>query len=106
MLDLDHCLAIGKFLKLYYKNSFVMNFDHVAEILIYIHQQKFFVFFFHWSWQLRNIYYHIILYIINFQIRYSDIISSDNSLGGRRKSFGDNKEVSNYSELVRKNNQT
>jgi hypothetical protein len=100
MLDFDHCLAIAKFLKMYYKNSLIMNFDHVAEILIHIHQHKFFEFFFHWSWQLRNIFYHIILYIINFQIRNSEILSSDNSWGGRRKSFGDSKEVSNYSEVV------
>jgi hypothetical protein len=101
MLDLDHCLAIAKFLKLYYKNSYLMNFDHVAEIFIYISQHKFFEFFFHWSWHLRNTFYHLILYIINFQIRNSEIISSDNSVGGRRKSLGDMREVSNYSEMVR-----
>ena len=103
MLDLDHCLAIAKFLKLYYNNTSLMNFDHVAEIYIYIHQNKFFDFFFHWSWQIRNVFYHIILYKINFQIRSYDFISTDNSWG-RRKSVGELKEVSNYSEIVRFSN--
>ena len=99
MFDMDNCLAVAKFLKFYYENLHLMNFDHVAEITLYLISEKFFEFFFHWSWHVRNTFYHIILYKVNNQIRLSDLVSRNTS-GGRRKSLENSKEPSNYSVMV------
>ncbi len=47
-----------------------MSIDHVEEFMTDIYRTKFFRLFFHWSYQVRNIFYYLILYIIGYRIKY------------------------------------
>jgi len=68
-----------------------MSFDHVAEGFIYIFNTKFYEFFFHWSWQVRNIFYHIYLFTVNHRIRNMNLNINKSKL--RRGSVGDKNEI-------------
>lgn len=46
-----------------------MSINHLAEICQSVFISKFYSFFFHWSWQVRNIFFYFILYIIGFRIK-------------------------------------
>jgi hypothetical protein len=66
----DHSLCISKILWLYYKNGHVMMIDHVHDFVKDIYSNKFFVLFFHWSWQVRNMFYYFILFFLNHRIKH------------------------------------
>lgn len=68
VIAIDHSLCVAKFLWLYYKNAHLMSTSHLGEIFQSIFLSKFYSLFFHWSWQVRNIFYYFILYIIGFRI--------------------------------------
>jgi hypothetical protein len=71
-----------------------MSFEHVAEVFIFILDIKFYNLFFHWSWQVRNVFYYITLFIINHRIRHMTFNNTNNNL--RRSSVGDKKEITNF----------
>lgn len=69
IIAIDHSLCVAKFFWLYYKNAHLMSINHLAEICQSVFISKFYLFFFHWSWQVRNIFFYFILYIIGFRIK-------------------------------------
>jgi hypothetical protein len=81
-----------------------MNFEHVADVCLKLIETKFYHIFFHWSWQVRNIFYFILLFIINYRIRTMNFTQGkdDNTGKGiRRGSVIDIKDMSNYQEIVK-----
>ena len=56
-----------------------MSIDHVEEFMTDIYRTKFFRLFFHWSYQVRNIFYYLILYIIGYRIKFMSYKNFDMS---------------------------
>ena len=65
----DNSLAIAKFIWFYYKNISILNYNHVNELINSILKTLFFKFFFHWSFQVREIFYYFIIFILGFKIK-------------------------------------
>lgn len=72
---MDHSLCVSKFLWLYYKNAHIMSIDHLEAFLTDVYRTKFYKLFFHWSYQVRNVFYHLTLFIIDYRIRNDTNIS-------------------------------
>jgi hypothetical protein len=69
-VDSDNSLAVAKFIWFYYKNISILTFHHIDEIINYILLSKnFFHFFFHWSFQIREIFYYFIIFILGYKIK-------------------------------------
>ena len=103
IMENDHSLCVAKILWVYYKNAHIMNIEHVSEVYTSISENKFYATFFHWSWQVRNIFYYFLLYTINFRLRNMNFLNTKenvNTKGIRRGSIGDVREVANYPEMV------
>ena len=69
IIKIDHSLCVAKFLWFYYKNAHLMSMNHIGEICQSVFISKFYNLFFHWSWQVRNLFYNLILYIMGFRIK-------------------------------------
>lgn len=69
IIQIDHSLCVAKFLWLYYKDAHLMSINHLGEICQSVFITKFYSLFFHWSWQVRNLFYYFVLYIIGFRIK-------------------------------------
>ena len=65
----DNSLAIAKYILFYYKNISVLSAKHVNKIITFILRSYFFQFFFHWSFQIREMFYFFLVYIINYKIK-------------------------------------
>jgi len=100
ILDHDHSLSVAKLLWFYYKNFHIMSFEHVAEVFLRMFETKFFNMFLHWSWQVRNVFYFIILFIIDFRVR-SKHLEEGHDFKGIRRNVDKNEIVANYPETVK-----
>lgn len=47
-----------------------MIIDHTHEFVQDLYKTKFFKLFFHWSWQVRNMFYYFILFFLNHRIEH------------------------------------
>jgi hypothetical protein len=72
-----------------------MLLEHYAEIMHFIYDKIFYNLFFHWSWQVRNVFYYILLYIVNYRIK--KLVNVDTKHRGRIDSIS---EEVNYINLV------
>ena len=68
IIDSDNSLAIAKFIWFYYKNNSLINFHHMNDIIKYI-ISIFFKLFFHWSFQIREIFYFFIVFILGYKLK-------------------------------------
>ena len=107
ILENDHSLSVAKFIWLYYNNAHLMRITHLHEIISTILDTKFYFLFFHWGWQVRNVFYYFILFTFNHRIRNMDNNNSFtseaiNSARGiiKRRSLSDSPNVTNYLEIV------
>ena len=66
IIQIDHSLCVAKFLWLYYKDAHLMSINHLGEICQSVFITKFYNLFFHWSWQVRNLFYYFVLYILTY----------------------------------------
>ena len=69
IVNTDNSLAIAKYILFYYKNISVLSTKHVNKIIVFILRTNFFKLFFHWSFQIREIFYTFLIYIINYKIK-------------------------------------
>ena len=75
---------------------------HLIEITFSIIKPKFFNFFFHWSWKVRkvlfNFFHFILFYRLNFKIKISEILLSND-----KKNFSDifNKEIEIVNNFIK-----
>ncbi len=46
-----------------------MIIDHLHNFVNDLYRNKFFKLFFHWSWQVRNMFYYFILFFLNHKIK-------------------------------------
>lgn len=104
IIENDHSLTVAKLIWLYYKNIDIMSIEHINEISILLIKRYFFNIFFHWSWDVRNIFYYMILYQIHFKIRHMSFEVDSNKKGIYRKTFhNEDVELANYTESVNLN---
>jgi len=68
IFDSDNSLAIAKFIWFYYKNNSLINFHHMNDIIKYI-ISIFFKLFFHWSFQIREIFYFFVVFILGYKLK-------------------------------------
>ena len=69
IINTENSLAIAKFIWFYYKNISLLSSKHVNKIITYIFIPYFFTLFFHWSFQIRDIFYYFLIFIINHKIK-------------------------------------
>jgi len=69
ILETDHSLCVAKFFWFYYRNTHIMSIENVHETVLYLFDFFFFKLFFHWSWHVRNMYYHFLLFTIHFRFK-------------------------------------
>ena len=105
IIKVDHSLTISKFFLFYYNNSHLMTNVHLGEICQSIFISKFYNYFFHWSYEVRDKFYHYILYIMGFRIKnyspYADLEdlkiqnnqNNDYRGGNMQKTFGPPKTI-------------
>ena len=68
IVETDNSLAIAKFIWFYYKNNSIINLSHMGDIIKYI-ISIFFKLFFHWSFQIREIFYFFIIFILGHKLK-------------------------------------
>ena len=69
IMNTDNSLSISKFIWFYYKHAHLMPMKHLINIVNIIFIPNFYNFFFHWSFQIREIFYYILLYIFEFRLK-------------------------------------
>lgn len=100
-LDIDHSLSVGKFIWLYYRNAHIMNIGHLGEVFSQVFFRSCYKLFFHWSWQVRNIFYYFIVFVVGFRLKKMDFRNNREERGMRRNSISDGNEIENYAEEVK-----
>ena len=68
IVESDNCLAIAKFIWFYYKNNSLINSHHMSDIIKFI-ISIFFKLFFHWSFQIREIFYFFVIFILGYKFK-------------------------------------
>ena len=69
VINTENSLAIAKFIWFYYKNISLLSTKHVNKVITHILLPNFFILFFHWSFQIRDIFYYFLTFIINHKIK-------------------------------------
>lgn len=90
ILKSDNFLSIRKLLWFLYNNAHLINIDALSEILDIVLSEYFFIIFFHWSFQVRNMFYYFCLFIINHKLRVNfkkEFIQNEQSLNNKRNSL-------------------
>ena len=80
ILEIDNALCIAKYLWLYYKNADKMSIIHLCEVLTDLFQNRFFALFFHWSWQVREMFYHLLLYTVSYKIKGKNYLTEKKTI--------------------------
>jgi hypothetical protein len=102
----DNCLSIAKYIWFYYKNISILNYRYANEIISSIVIKFFFTFFFHWSFQVREILFYFIIFILQYKIKNkikpitekdNNIISNNNN--NEQKSFNKRMSISIFPNL-------
>lgn len=80
----NHSMNVAKILWFYYKNIDSISIIHLHEIFQDIFKNRFFYLFFNWSWQVRNIFYHLLWFSIGFKLKNKSFVSDKSKLGKER----------------------
>ena len=86
----ENCLAIAKFIWFYYKNNSLINFNHMNDIIKYI-ISIFLKLFFHWSFQIREIFYFFIVFILGYKLKAN--LKSKNEKNKNRNCSGNSSNI-------------
>ena len=78
----DNSLAIAKFIWFYYKNISLLGHNHSNEIITSLLTNYFYILFFHWSFQVREIFYFFIIFILGYKIKKQIRKQKDKNDGG------------------------
>jgi hypothetical protein len=77
-----------------------MILDHLHEFVEEIYKTRFFKLFFHWSWQVRNLFYFFVLFFLNHRIK--NIVLLISKISSRPTSNDVSKRENDYAENVSK----
>ena len=69
IMNTENSLSIAKFIWLYYKDAHLIPAKHLVNLSNTIFIPNFYLLFFHWSFQIREIFYHLLLYVFKHRIK-------------------------------------
>ena len=69
IFKVDHSMCVAKLILFYYNCSHLMSIFHIGEIIQNFFFGKFFNFFFHWSFEVRDKFFYYILFIVGFRLK-------------------------------------
>jgi hypothetical protein len=106
IMKIDHSLCVSKVLLFYYNYAHLIPTAHLGDFCQNFLGKRFYALFFHWSFEVRDKFFYLILFILDFKIKglipYQDLedlkIAKDNNTGeylgvNVNKSFGDILEI-------------
>ena len=98
ILKVDHSLCVSKIILFYYKYSHLIPIIYLSSVCQNFLGNKFYDLFFHWSFEVRDKFFYLILFVFDFKLKnlipFQDIedlkITNKEYLGlNFNKSFGD-----------------
>ena len=69
VLNVDHSLCISKIILFYYKYSHLIPIIYLSSVCQNFLGKKFYDLFFHWSFEVRDKFFYLILFIFNFKLK-------------------------------------
>lgn len=90
IFEADHHICISKVLWFVYHNSHLFNVESFFCLVQPILNRWFFILFFHWSFQVRNLFYYFLLFILQHKLKLNFekcFISTDISNKRSRRSI-------------------
>ena len=67
----DHYLCVCKVIWFLYHNAHLMNIDALYKMIKTLFADFFYLLFFHWSPQVRNLFYYFLLFVIQYKLKYN-----------------------------------
>ena len=121
ILKVDHSLCVSKIILFYYNYAHLIPTVHLGDICQNIFGKRFYDLFFHWSFEVRDKFFYLILFIMGFKLKdlvpFQDLedlkiakTNSDEYIGiNFNKSFGDILEnklklINEFQKIVKKEN--
>lgn len=68
IFEADHSLSVAKLLWFLYENCNLFEEENMADIFSDLLNKKFFKYFFHWSYQVRHVFYNLILFALRHKL--------------------------------------
>lgn len=68
ILENDHSLCVSKLLWFLYEDTHLLNDEQIHDAVVELITNSFYRYFFHWSWQVRHVFYHFILYTVQHRL--------------------------------------
>ena len=68
LMDLDHAISGSKCLWMLYKILHIFPLDSRWILVEHLFGERFYRLFFHWSWNIRQVFYHLFLYQLVFAL--------------------------------------
>ena len=106
IMKVDHSLCVSKILLFYYNYAHLIPTAHLGDFCQNFLGKRFYALFFHWSFEVRDKFFYLILFILDYKIKelipYQDLEdlkiaknnNSDEYIGVNvNKSFGDILEI-------------
>ena len=69
ILQVDHSLCVSKIILFYYKYSHLIPISYLSSVCQNFLDKKFYNLFFHWSFEVRDKFYHLILFVFDFRLK-------------------------------------
>ena len=69
ILKIDHSLCVSKVILFYYNYAHLIPLIHLGDICQNIFGHKFYELFFHWSFEVRDKFFYLILFIMGFKLK-------------------------------------
>ena len=118
ILKVDHSLCVSKIILFYYKYSHLIPIIHLSSVCQNFLGNQFYELFFHWSFEVRDKFFYLILFIFDFKLKnlipFQDVedlkIANKEYVGiNFNKRFGDilnykMKLVNEFQKIVQKEN--
>lgn len=100
VIEIDNGLCIAKYLWLFYKNVHIMSIIQRSEMITDILANYFFILFFHWSWEVRDIFYHLLFYIISHRLKSKNFMLENKNLFEERMSTLKSDDIEGFYKTV------
>ena len=69
ILNVDHSLCVSKIILFYYKYSHLIPILYLSSVSQSFLEKKFYDLFFHWSFEVRDKFFYLILFIFDFKLK-------------------------------------
>lgn len=69
VLKVDHSLCVSKIILFYYKYSHLIPIIHLSNVCQTFLGKKFYELFFHWSFEVRDKFFYLILFVFDFKLK-------------------------------------